>query len=65
MAEPGSDGFGDVEVIVTMLPQRKVVRDVLLGENGIARGLKKDTIIIDTSSSSPFDTRSLGADLEA
>ena len=65
VAEPGPDGFGDVEVIVTMLPQGKVVRDVLLGENGIAKGLKKDTIIIDTSSSSPYDTRSLGADLEA
>ena len=65
VAGPGPDGFRDVEVIVTMLPQGKVVRDVLLGENGIAKGLKKGTIIIDTSSSSPFDTRSLGADLEA
>ena len=55
----------DVEVIVTMLPQGKIVREALLGENGIASGLKKGAIIIDTSSSSPFDTRSLGADLKA
>jgi 3-hydroxyisobutyrate dehydrogenase-like beta-hydroxyacid dehydrogenase len=32
-------GFG-VAVLITMFPNGKVVRDVLLGENGIARNLK-------------------------
>jgi len=41
-----------------------VVREVVLGENGIAKGLKPGTIIVDTSSSSPYDTESLGKDLE-
>ncbi len=61
----GPDGFQDVEFVVTTLPQSKAVRDVLPGEKGITKGLKKDTIIIDTSSSSPFDTRCLGVDLKA
>ena len=32
--------FADCEVIVTMLPQGKIVREVLLGENGITPALK-------------------------
>ena len=65
IASPGADAFKDVQIIVTMLPQGKVVREALLGANGIAHSLKPGTIIIDTSSSSPYDTRSLGTDLEA
>lgn len=34
------EAFADCEVIVTMLPQGKIVREVLLGKNGIAPGLK-------------------------
>lgn len=34
------EAFAECEVIITMLPQGKIVREVLLGENGIARGLK-------------------------
>ncbi|EXJ95670.1 hypothetical protein A1O1_00792 [Capronia coronata CBS 617.96] len=66
VAEAGPEGFRDCDVIVTMLPQGKVVREVVLGETGIAKGLKPavGTIIVDTSSSSPFDTQSLGKDLE-
>lgn len=40
VAEAGADGFKDCDVVVTMLPQGKVVREVVLGENGIARGLR-------------------------
>lgn len=57
------DGFGGSGILITMLPTGKVVRDVLLGENGIARNLKAGSLVIDTSSSSPFDTRELGAEL--
>lgn len=34
------DAFEDCEVIVTMLPHGKIVRDVLLGEDGIAKALR-------------------------
>lgn len=55
--------FRDCEVIVTMLPQGKIVRDVLLGKSNIASGLQPGTIVVDTSSSSPFDTLELGREL--
>ena len=57
--------FTDCSVIITMLPHGGIVRDVLFGSNGIASALKPETIIVDTSSSSPFDTQSLGKDLAA
>lgn len=56
--------FKDCEIIITMLPQGKIVRDVLLGKDNLARDLKPGTIIIDTSSSSPFDTIALGKELK-
>ncbi|KIX01129.1 uncharacterized protein Z518_10195 [Rhinocladiella mackenziei CBS 650.93] len=65
VAQGGVDGFKDCDVVITMLPQGRVVREVVLGEKGIAKGLKPGTIIVDTSSSSPFDTQTLGKDLEA
>lgn len=55
--------FDDCSVIITMLPDGGIVRDVLLGSSGIASSLKPGSIIVDTSSSSPFDTRALGKDL--
>ena len=57
------EAFKDCEVIITMLPQGKIVRDVLLGKDNIASALKPGTIIVDTSSSSPFDTQALGKEL--
>ncbi|KAK3643946.1 hypothetical protein LTR22_015487 [Elasticomyces elasticus] len=56
-AEGDSKAFGDVDILVTMLPNGEVVRDVLLGTDGLAKVLRDDAIIIDTSSSSPFHTR--------
>jgi len=58
-----ADAFSECEIIVTMLPHGKVVREVLFGDNGIAKALKSGTIVVDTSSSSPFDTVSLGKEL--
>lgn len=42
VAEDGPSGFRDVDVLVTMLPNGDIVRQVLLGENveGIAKYLK-------------------------
>jgi 3-hydroxyisobutyrate dehydrogenase-like beta-hydroxyacid dehydrogenase len=57
-------GFSDVDVLVTMLPNGEVVRDVLLGEKGVAKAMKDGAVIIDTSSASPYDTRETGKLLE-
>jgi 3-hydroxyisobutyrate dehydrogenase-like beta-hydroxyacid dehydrogenase len=60
---PSPSAFTPCSIIITMLPQGSIVRDVLLGPQGIAPSLKPGTIIIDTSSSSPFDTQALGKEL--
>jgi len=51
-------------VIITMLPDGKVVREVLLGEQGVVSTSGDDLVIIDMSSSSAVGTRELAADLE-
>jgi 3-hydroxyisobutyrate dehydrogenase len=50
-------------VVITMLPDGKVVREVLLGTNGLAASLAAGSVIIDMSSASPVGTRELSADL--
>lgn len=53
-------------VVITMLPDSKIVRAVVLGRDGkpgIATSLAKGSVIVDMSSSYPLDTRSLAADL--
>ena len=55
--------------VITMLPDGKIVRKVLCGENDsgkdcVVPSLKPGSLIIDMSSSSPIGTRELGALLE-
>jgi 3-hydroxyisobutyrate dehydrogenase len=55
--------LGSCRVIITMLPDGKAVREVLLGHNGAAAALASGSVVIDMSSSSPLGTRKLGQDL--
>lgn len=53
------------DVVITMLPDGRTVRRVLLGEaddgsGGVAGSLKKGAVVVDMSSSSPVGTRELG-----
>jgi 3-hydroxyisobutyrate dehydrogenase len=57
--------LSDVDFIVTMLPDGKVVRSVALGEGGIASVAQRGTIVLDMSSSQPLITRETGAALAA
>ena len=50
-------------IVITMLPNGYIVRDVLLGADGIAPHLAAGAIAVDMSSSSPLGTRELAADL--
>jgi len=54
-----------VDVIVTMLPTGREVREVLLrADNGaLGANLRKGAIVVDMSSADPVGTRELGADL--
>lgn len=40
-AAEGPMGFLDVDILVTMLPNGNIVRSVLLGDEGVAKGLKR------------------------
>ena len=55
------------DVVVTMLPTGRDVRDVLLGgergSSGVAGGLRQGAVVVDMSSSDPLGTRELGAAL--
>ena len=53
----------DVDVVVTMLPNGNIVRDVLLGAGNAAGQLAPGAIVIDTSSSDAAGTVMLGKDL--
>jgi 3-hydroxyisobutyrate dehydrogenase len=50
-------------VVITMLPDGYIVRNVLLGDKGVVSGLAKGSILIDMSSSSPVGTRETAAGL--
>jgi len=47
------------DAVITMLPNDKVVREVVLGEGGVAATLRKGVLVIDMSTSDPVATRSL------
>ncbi len=50
-------------VVITMLPNIGIVREVALGENGLASSMSAGSLLIDMSSSSPPGTIALGAEL--
>jgi 3-hydroxyisobutyrate dehydrogenase len=54
-----------VTVLITMLPDGKIVREALLGQDGAAEALGPGALVIDMSSSAPMQTRQLADDLAA
>ena len=52
------------DVVVTMLPEPKHVEQVVLGDNGIAAGLKPGGIVIDMSTIDPQTSQRVGAELK-
>lgn len=61
-AAPSIEALGRaVDLVVTMLPSGRDVRDVLAGEGGLAASLDAGAIVVDMSSSDPIGTRELGA----
>jgi len=57
--------LGACRVVITMLPDGGVVREVLLGAGGIAPRLAAGAVVIDMSSSSAVGTRALAHELSA
>ncbi len=57
------DAAANAQILITMLPNSDIVRDVLLGEGDAASALEPGTLVIDMSSSAPERTVELGAAL--
>ncbi len=57
--------LGEAEIVITMLPNGHVVRDVYMGPGGLATALQSGAIAVDMSSSDPAGTRALGVELAA
>src|SRR5690606_21908966 len=51
------------ELVVTMLPSGKFVREVALGDNGLIHGLRSGAVLLDTSSCEPWITKETAAAL--
>jgi len=51
------------DVVVTMLPEPKHVREALLGADGAARGMKPGGVVIDMSTIDPVSSRAIADDL--
>lgn len=62
--EAGFDAVAGGDLVVTMLPDGQVVRQVLLeGDAPLAERLARGAVLVDSSSSDPYGTRELGAEL--
>ena len=54
----------ECDVVILMLPNSAIVREVCLGAGGLAEGMQGG-IVVDMSSSDPVETRRLGVELKA
>lgn len=63
-AATAADAASGAAAVITMLPDGKAVREVVLA-GGVAAALGRGGIVIDMSSSSPVGTRQLGDELAA
>jgi 3-hydroxyisobutyrate dehydrogenase len=57
------DSLGTVDLVITMLPDGGIVRDVLLGDDGLVKRLKPGALVVDMSSAHPADTQTTGLEL--
>lgn len=61
--DSSADVAKESNVIITMLPNSPQVREVCLGENGIAFAASEGTVIIDMSSIDPVESKEIGREL--
>ncbi|KGQ71447.1 gamma-hydroxybutyrate dehydrogenase [Chelonobacter oris] len=53
------DAVKDCEFIITMLPNGKLVEEVIFGQNGVIHTIRKDGLIIDMSTIHPLESDNL------
>lgn len=52
------------DIVFTMVPNSPQVRQAVLGENGALEGMKPGTILVDTSSINPAESKAICAEVE-
>lgn len=52
------------DVVMTMLPNSPQVKEVMLGEDGVAKHMKSSSIFVDMSSINPIASKEIAAELE-
>ena len=62
-AKSAAEAAKEKEIVITMLPNSPQVRQVVLGENGIAAAMEPGSILIDMSSIAPLASQEIGAAL--
>jgi 3-hydroxyisobutyrate dehydrogenase len=53
------------DIVITMLPSGREVRDTVFGEEGLLQGFDRGDLLLDTSSSEPWYTKEVAAGLSA
>jgi 3-hydroxyisobutyrate dehydrogenase-like beta-hydroxyacid dehydrogenase len=53
------------DIVMTMVTDTRAVEEVVLGEEGIARGARRGTLVVDHSTIDPEGTRRIAGELEA
>ena len=62
--QTGNEVAEKCEVVIIMVPNSPHVRAAVLGENGVAEGAHKGSVVIDMSSIDPTESKAIGAELE-
>ena len=57
VAQTPAEVAAGTDIVITMVPNGRVVREVALGENGLIHGFRKGALLVDTSSSKPWITK--------
>jgi 3-hydroxyisobutyrate dehydrogenase len=52
------------EIVITMLPSGREVRETVLGDDGLLKGFKPGSLLLDTSSAEPWYTKEITASLD-
>lgn len=59
-AKSVADAVRGMDIVITMLPNSEVVKNVVLAEDGVLANLGAEAVLVDMSSSHPVETRKLG-----
>jgi 3-hydroxyisobutyrate dehydrogenase len=64
VAASPADVVAGAALVITMLPNGKIVREAVLGQGGLAAAMSPGTVLADMSTSYPLETTALAAELE-